>query len=221
MYALGVGVPKDVAVAMKWYRKAADQGNANAATLVAQAITLYRKAADQGDANAQALLLILTQPKAVATPPAGSTLSPAPSPALGTAKQSTASNPQTDLKTTIQDIARLTKSGDLALLAKTYMPPDQYAQSSAQYASTPNFAEMAKNPQIQPILPQLQQASEAQGKAFEALKDQTPTYNTAGDEATYMMSPPPGEGDGTPQPITLVKIGGLWYLKTWHPPAKR
>ncbi len=132
MYALGVGVPKDVAVAMKWYRKAADQGNANAATLVAQAITLYRKAADQGDANAQALLLILTQPKAVATPPAGSTLSPAPSPALGTAKQSTASNPQTDLKTTIQDIARLTRSGDLALLAKTYMPPDQYAQPQSR-----------------------------------------------------------------------------------------
>ena len=66
-YAHGHGVPKDVVQAAKWYRKAADQGNAAAQFNlgvsyhngegvekdVAQAISWYSKAADQGDVKAQ------------------------------------------------------------------------------------------------------------------------------------------------------------------------
>ena len=68
IYAKGSGVPRDYAEAMKWYRKAADQGNAlgeaNLGALYyrgegvrqdyAEAATWYRKAADQGNAQGEA-----------------------------------------------------------------------------------------------------------------------------------------------------------------------
>ena len=67
MYANGQGVPQDYAQALTWYRKAADQGNAEAQNNLgvmcesghgvpqdyAQAVVWYRKAADQGFAPAQ------------------------------------------------------------------------------------------------------------------------------------------------------------------------
>jgi hypothetical protein len=46
MYDKGQGVPQDYAEAVKWYRKAAEQGNA-------KAVKSYRKAAEQGNAEAQ------------------------------------------------------------------------------------------------------------------------------------------------------------------------
>ena len=67
MYANGQGVPQDYAEAVKWYRKAADQGDAHAQSNLgactkkgqgvpqdyAEAVKWYRKAADQGNATAQ------------------------------------------------------------------------------------------------------------------------------------------------------------------------
>lgn len=67
MYYLGQGVRQDSAEAMRWYRKAAEQGNAKAQTNLgimyyggqgvpqdyAEAMRWYRKAAEQGYANAQ------------------------------------------------------------------------------------------------------------------------------------------------------------------------
>ena len=46
MYEKGQGVPQDYAEALKWYRKAAEQGNA-------KAVKWYRNAAEQGNAEAQ------------------------------------------------------------------------------------------------------------------------------------------------------------------------
>jgi len=46
MYDKGQGVPQDYAEAVKWYHKAAEQGNA-------KAVKWYRKAAEQGNAEAQ------------------------------------------------------------------------------------------------------------------------------------------------------------------------
>jgi hypothetical protein len=70
MFAKGQGVPQDYAEALHWYRKAADQGNANAQSAIgyayyhglgvsrdnAEALRWYRKAADQGDEYAQRAL---------------------------------------------------------------------------------------------------------------------------------------------------------------------
>ena len=66
----GQGVPQDYAEAVNWYRKAADQGNADAQSNLgwmyctgrgvpqddAEAVSWYRKAADQGNAAAQSNL---------------------------------------------------------------------------------------------------------------------------------------------------------------------
>ncbi|MBV8191286.1 MAG: SEL1-like repeat protein, partial [Alphaproteobacteria bacterium] len=70
LYDDGMGVPRDDAQAVAWYRKAADQGNAAAQYNLgrlydnghgvpqddAQAVAWYRKAADQGDVRAQTSL---------------------------------------------------------------------------------------------------------------------------------------------------------------------
>jgi TPR repeat protein len=67
MYKLGQGVPQNYTEAMKWYRLAADQGNAGAQSNLgnmyefgqgvpqnyAEAMKWYRLAADQGNADAQ------------------------------------------------------------------------------------------------------------------------------------------------------------------------
>jgi TPR repeat protein len=67
MYAEGKGVPQDYAEALRWYRKAADQGDAGAQSNLgvmyakgqgvpqdsAEAARWYRKAADQGEAVGQ------------------------------------------------------------------------------------------------------------------------------------------------------------------------
>jgi len=67
MYGQGQGVPQDDAEAIRWYRLAADQGNASAQYNLgvmyrrgdgvpqdyAEAIRWYRLAADQGNASAQ------------------------------------------------------------------------------------------------------------------------------------------------------------------------
>jgi len=77
MYANGRGVPQDAAEAVKWYRKAADQGDATGQYNLgwmyangrgvpqddAEAVKWYRKAADQGDARAQSALATLQKKK--------------------------------------------------------------------------------------------------------------------------------------------------------------
>jgi hypothetical protein len=67
MYLNGQGVPQDYAQALYWYRKAAEQGDADTQSSLgfmyrvgrgvpqdyAQALYWFRKAAEQGDANGQ------------------------------------------------------------------------------------------------------------------------------------------------------------------------
>jgi TPR repeat protein len=73
MYADGRGVAQDYAEAVRWYRKAAEQGDATAqfnlgamcgtgqgvAQDYAEAVRWYRKAAEQGNADAQFILGIM------------------------------------------------------------------------------------------------------------------------------------------------------------------
>jgi hypothetical protein len=70
MYGKGLGVPQDYAKAVKWYRKAAEQGNADVQVILgvvyhngegvpqdySEAAKWYRKAAEQGYAKAQSNL---------------------------------------------------------------------------------------------------------------------------------------------------------------------
>ena len=73
-YELGKGVPQDDKLAVSWYRKAAEQGEAKAQFLLGgkyfegkgvaqdkqQALEWYRKAAENGDTKAQAKIDALT-----------------------------------------------------------------------------------------------------------------------------------------------------------------
>ena len=73
IYREGLGVPKNDAEAVKWYRKAAQQGHVMAQVYLgfmydngygvpendAEALKWYRKAADQGDAYAQNNLALM------------------------------------------------------------------------------------------------------------------------------------------------------------------
>jgi hypothetical protein len=51
---------------------------------------------------------------------------------------------------------------------------------------------------------------------YRSLVGQSPEMNTAGDEATYPMTPPPGIHNLNPAKqtidITFVKIDGRWYI---------
>jgi hypothetical protein len=60
----------------------------------------------------------------------------------------------------------------------------------------------------------MQELLEATAKVYDTLKDQSPTYNEAGDKATYMAVPPLGK-EGDLKPVTFVKINGLWYVQDW------
>jgi TPR repeat protein len=73
MYRHGQGVPQDYAEAVKWYRLAAEQGNASAQSNLgvmyrlgrgvpqdnAEAVKWYRRAAEQGNAKAQSNLGVM------------------------------------------------------------------------------------------------------------------------------------------------------------------
>jgi hypothetical protein len=133
---------------------------------------------------------------------------PAPAPAADTGTASTG-NPQADLSTAIPDVARLMRAGDFAMLTKTYMPPDKYASMTPQQQQQmAMMAAMAQSPEAKPMF-------DALADSFASLKDQTPTYNDAKDEATYMLAPPAGMAppNTPPQPVTFVKINGQWYMK--------
>ncbi len=112
-----------------------------------------------------------------------------------------------ELNTAIGDISSLLQAGDMATLIDKYMPPQAKAQM------TP---EMLAQMQQQMQSPQAQQQLQVMAQALQSLQGQTPTFNEAGDRATYQMSPPPGmvpPGANVPQtiPVTFMKVDGRWY----------
>lgn len=161
-------------------------------------------------------------PKYVAPPTiAPPVVPPAPKPGTApvAATQTTASfspesaDPQTDLKTAIPDIARLLRSGDTLGFRQTYTPPDELAQLGPQYIQKLQAlqAQAAQDPDLQQ---ELQKISEGAAEAWEAVEDQTPTFDAVGDEATYLyMLPGVGDAPGAQVPRVFVKIDGKWYLK--------
>jgi len=118
-------------------------------------------------------------------------------------------DPQADLKTAIPDIVRLIRAGDQVGAYKTYCPPDELNPKDVQQMQDLIMQSMAATAQV-PELQQLMQKNRDEfARAFEALEDQTPIYNDAGDEATYKFAMP---GEGT-EPMTFGKIDGKWYIK--------
>jgi hypothetical protein len=118
-------------------------------------------------------------------------------------------DPQADLKTALPDIVRLLREGDRVGAYKTYCPPDELNPRDIQQMQEllmQSLAAAAQDPGLQQLM---QKNQDEFSLAFEALEDQTPTYNDAGDEATYKFANP-SEGE---EPLTFVKIDGKWYIK--------
>ncbi len=159
-------------------------------------------------------------PKAVAPP----TIAP-PAPKSDTEPVAAAKAPdpnadsKTELNSAIADIVRLYRAGDFMEVYQTYTTPDKLDPESIQKVQESlqklqHDQQETKNPQLAQALAQnLQQIYESSAQLYEALENQTPTFNTTGDEATYMMTKDSFDGTQTATPITFIKINGKWYLK--------
>jgi hypothetical protein len=116
--------------------------------------------------------------------------SPNPDPAPVAANQSKA-DPQTDLKNVILDMARLTRECDILGLVKTYTQPAIWAKLGPQYIQQYDAVEKQRQVQFTQYPgaeQQYHQTMEQLAAAYEALENQTPTFNGKGDEATYIYS---------------------------------
>ncbi len=118
-----------------------------------------------------------------------------------------------ELDTTISDMTTMLQAGDMLGLMEKYMPPEQQAQI------TP---EMRTQMQQMMSSPQMQQQFQTMAQALQSLQGQTPTFNDAGDKATYQMTPPPGmipPGVNAPAtiPVSFIKINGRWYASNDGP----
>jgi len=134
-------------------------------------------------------------------------------------------DPQAELNTAIYDIARLIRAGDKETILKTYNPPDRALNPQAlqqeEYALKQMKNIMAKSPQGPQIKQGYQQLNDAKAQHYEDLELQTPTFDAAGDEATYaltvdMIALGPSNQPLRSQelePVIFIKINGKWYLK--------
>ena len=134
----------------------------------------------------------------------------ATTPPAAPSSQDAVADPQTDLKTAILDLARLKRIGDAIKVYQTYTRPDkldpQRIPEIEEY-----LKRLARNPELQLIV---QNQNNAFARALEDLEFQTPTYNDAGDEATYWVTPPLDNGVSSDQfPAVFVRIDGKWYVK--------
>ncbi len=121
-------------------------------------------------------------------------------------------DPQTNLHTALADIARLYRLGDRPLLWKTYETPDDWAKNgAAEVEGLKNPTPGADDPKNITMMKDL---DEAIAKSYEDLATQTPTLNTAGDEASYLQTIRLEDGTPFTQPIMLVRLNGKWYMKS-------
>jgi hypothetical protein len=122
-------------------------------------------------------------------------------------------DPQSDLKTAIPDLARMWDTDDLAAIVRTYAPPDELAKSPwlLQHAQDATNFRMTAEPDLKA---DLHKVDEREAQELESIENQTPTFNDAGDKATYTVYSPPDEDypNGEEGSVTFVKINGKWYL---------
>jgi hypothetical protein len=123
-------------------------------------------------------------------------------------------DPQADLKTAIPDVVNLLRLGDIYTFKKNYTPPNQMEPQQFQNmleTVVQAMGRMAQNPKLRETM---MAAYAETAKNYESFENEKPTYNTTGDEASYIFSRQPlYEGDETQVTTTFVKINGKWYMK--------
>jgi WD40 repeat protein len=129
---------------------------------------------------------------------------PLPPPPKSTPTAPPLADPQAELKIFVKDMGRLWRNDDFATFIQIYGIPGEF---DSELIKEGQQATMSKNPQIQ-------ERHEQMAQAFDSLANLTPTLNANGDEATYMVTSPPGKGSsGINGPIVMIKINGKWYVK--------
>jgi len=167
----------------------------------------------QTPTSAKADVLKLTTPVVQVEPPKlpAATPSSETTPPSGPDAKSTA-----ELNSAFADMARLYRDGDIAGFVQTYTEPDKLDPAYLKRVKD-NQEALRKVPagKIPPnTQQQLQDIYEAQAKSYEELINQTPIFNAAGDEATYMITKyGAGINFDRQTTVTFVKISGKWYIK--------
>ncbi len=114
-----------------------------------------------------------------------------------------------ELQITISSLARMQRENDQVGFYKATNPPDKIDPNmvdSLQYGQnlTRSYG------YVQEYVDAWEHAAES----YEALENQIPTFNAAGDEATYTFTYQNANGTtAKPRPMTFVKIDGKWYTK--------
>ena len=124
---------------------------------------------------------------------------------------------QAELNATIADIVRLAKDHDLADIYTTYWLPNK--QDQAKLAVIRKMEQSYRDGAIK--YPDVYKTIVAMDHTWEVLADQSPKFNAAGDEATFMQPYPDFEGNGGPvdggpakyTPLTFIRVDGKWYIK--------
>lgn len=124
---------------------------------------------------------------------------PSPSPIKADEGKMTLMAAPPELKSTINDILALLQAGDMAQVSKKYF----FITEDGEHLSTIELSA----PTQQELQRNLQR--------FQAIQNQTPKMNLAGDKATYQFPIPtnwlrPGEPT-PPAEVAFKKINGRWY----------
>jgi RNA polymerase sigma factor (sigma-70 family) len=137
-------------------------------------------------APAQVAAPVVKPAPASASPPAWSPLAGGSAPAP---------DPRVEVGTAMMDFAHLLEVGDYVTAANNYMqlPPDVSGQQLVDM--------MQQNPDFPKTVQMLRESTEA-------AQTTTPTYNDAGDEATYTLSPPVDDK----VTVRWKRVNGLWMV---------
>lgn len=138
-------------------------------------------------------------------------VAPAPKPAESTptpAEPDAATEDQKKINTMLASAIDQIQNGNLVDVFETFQSPDSLAQMKpdTKIALEEPLRDREATPGIQ-ATPEIQ----IWIQVLQAMKDQTPTYNDAGDQATYAISDPTGRGI-VMRPLVLHKVNGQWYF---------
>jgi hypothetical protein len=141
----------------------------------------------------------------VAAPTVAPAATPAPKPAEPTptpAEPEAGTEDQKEINTMLSSAVDQIQNGNLVDMFENFVPPDQLAEMKRNGITA--LEEALQNKQGQPEI-------QIWIQVLQAMKEETPTYNDAGDQATYAISDPTGRGI-TLRPIVLHKVNGQWYF---------
>lgn len=126
-------------------------------------------------------------------------------------------DPQADLKTLLPEMAR-----QLRAVHDQYdfYPPEALLKNGMTPERIARIREAEKELIAKNGDPVIVNMDEAFAKAIEDMATRPPVMNAAGDEATYLYSPPTGlemntgqAGSAPLENVTFIKINERWYLK--------